>query len=76
MTLSDSSHDPAGWCEWNRSASFLPVFVRDGLTAAIAEPFNGGSYGGDPGESCGECWEVDTLGGTEVVMIQDRKSVV
>jgi len=60
-----------GWCEWNRTASFLPVFVRDGLTAAIAEPFNGSSYGGAPGESCGECWEVDTLGGTEVVMIHD-----
>lgn len=71
VRLTSYAAGATGWCEWNRTASFLPVFVRDGLTAAIAEPFNGSSYGGDEGESCGECWEVDTLGGTEVVMIHD-----
>lgn len=60
-----------GWCEWDTDYAFLPQFVRSGMTAAIAEPYNGGTYGGDPGEACGECWEVDTVNGTEIVMIAD-----
>jgi len=71
IRLTQYAASATGWCEWNRTATFLPVFVRDGLTAAVAEPFNGGSYGGASGESCGECWEVDTLGATRVVMIHD-----
>ncbi len=59
-----------GWCEFGTSYDFLPRFVRDGMTAAIAEPWNDG-VGGAPGESCGECWEIDTVNGTEVVMITD-----
>jgi len=60
-----------GWCEMPRSLPILPAFVRDeGLTAAIAEPFNNGD-GGEPGEACGECWEVDTIAGTRTVMITD-----
>ena len=60
-----------GWCEWETDRPFLPTFVRNGLTAAIAEPWNGSSYGGEPGEGCGECWEIDTINGTEVVMVAD-----
>lgn len=61
-----------GWCEFPRDLPMLPAFVREeGLTAAIAEPFAGSSYGGGTGESCGECWEVDTVYGTRTVMITD-----
>jgi hypothetical protein len=60
-----------GWCEYGRALPVLPSFVQAGLTAAIAEPWNGGSYAGEAGEACGECWEIDTLGGTETVMITD-----
>ena len=60
-----------GWCEWDRTASFLPASVRAGMTMAIAEPWNGGSYAGDPGEACGECWEVATNLGREIVMTHD-----
>ena len=49
----------------------LPQFVRDRLTIAIAEPFYGGSYGGDPAEACGECWEIDTLDSTQVFMVDN-----
>ena len=52
-----------GWCEFPRNANFLPSFVRNGVTGAIAEPWNGSSYDGDPGEACGECWEIDTING-------------
>jgi hypothetical protein len=41
------------------------------LTLAIAEPYDGSSYGGDPGEACGECWEISTLTNTAVVMVHD-----
>lgn len=62
----------AGWCEVPHGLSVLPAFVRDRrMTAAIAEPYNGSSYGGDPGESCGECWEVGSPTATEIVMITD-----
>ncbi len=60
-----------GWCEWDRTAAFLPDVVRAGMTLAIAEPWNGGSYAGDPGEACGECWEVATNLGREIVMVHD-----
>lgn len=60
-----------GYCQWDRTLPFLPTFVRDGMTAAIAEPWLGGSYGGDPGAACGECWEIDSLTGSTLVMIHD-----
>lgn len=60
-----------GWCEYDRTQNFLPQFVRSGFTAAMAEPWNGSSYEGDPGEACGECWEVTTNIGSEIVMIHD-----
>ncbi len=60
-----------GWCEFSRESSVLPEFVRSGMTFAIAEPYNGSSYQGEPGEACGECWEVDTINGTGIVMAYD-----
>ena len=66
-----AASNSGGWCEFPREANFLPQFVRDGLTGAIAEPWNGSSYDGDPGESCGECWEIDTINATEIIMIAD-----
>jgi len=60
-----------GWCEFHRTLSVLPASVRSGMTFAIAEPWNGGSYGGVAGEACGECWELDTISGTQVVMVHD-----
>jgi expansin (peptidoglycan-binding protein) len=69
MTYYDASK--SGWCEFDRTLSILPDFVRAGLTTAVAEPWNGGSYGGVAGESCGECWEVATLGGTRTLMVHD-----
>lgn len=71
IRLTQYTASTEGWCQWDRTRSFLPAFVTSGMTAAIAEPWNGGSYGGDPGEACGECWEVDSLTGTEIVMIHD-----
>lgn len=71
IRLTSYAATAVGWCEWDRTLPFLPAFVRNGMTTAIAEPFDGGSYRGDPGESCGECWEIDTLSGTEVVMVHD-----
>lgn len=65
---SASSH---GWCEVDRTDPVLPASVLAGLTLAIAEPYNGSSYDGDSGESCGECWEIDTITGTEIVMVHD-----
>ncbi|UJR87133.1 hypothetical protein [Sandaracinus amylolyticus] len=58
-----------GWCEYPTNLPMLPAFVREGFHAAIAEPWNGGSYDGDPGEGCGECWEIDSVNDTRVVMI-------
>ena len=60
-----------GWCEFDRTLDVLPAAVRKGMTFAIAEPWNGGSYEGASGEACGECWEVDTVNGTAVVMVHD-----
>ena len=59
------------WCGFDRTNGVLPDFVREGMTVAIAEPYNGGSYGGDPGEACGECWELDTTFATQLVMVHD-----
>jgi hypothetical protein len=71
IRLTSYTAGTSGWCEIPRNASFLPTFVRDGLTGAIAEPWNGSSYGGAAGEACGECWEIDTINDTRVVMITD-----
>ena len=60
-----------GWCEFDRTAPMLPDSVRAGLTLAIAEPWNGSSYGGVPGEACGECWEIASLTDTKVIMVHD-----
>ncbi len=62
---------PGGWCEFDRTLPVLPAFVRQGMTLAVAQPWNGSSFGGEPGESCGECWELDTVGGTRTVMVHD-----
>lgn len=59
-----------GWCEMGSGHAFLPRFVRDGMTAAIAEPWNVGE-GDAAGEACGECWEVDTIAGTQTVMVDN-----
>lgn len=69
LTSYDASE--GGWCEFSRTHEVLPDFVREGLTFAIAEPYNGSSYEGEPGESCGECWEVDTISSTQMVMMHD-----
>ncbi|PKN23441.1 MAG: hypothetical protein CVU65_14015 [Deltaproteobacteria bacterium HGW-Deltaproteobacteria-22] len=71
VRLTSYTASNGGWCEFDRTLPVLPAFVRDGMTTAIAEPWNGGSYGGDPGESCGECWEIDTIGGSQTVMVHD-----
>jgi EXPB1-like domain 1 len=71
VRLTSYTAGPRGWCEFDSTHSFLPAFVREGLTLAIAEPYNGSSYKGEPGEACGECWELDTLGGTRVVMVNN-----
>ncbi len=71
VRLTAYTASPRGWCEFDRTDSILPASVLDGLTLAIAEPYNGSSYGGEPGESCGECWEIDTITGTQVVMVHD-----
>ncbi len=60
-----------GWCEFDRTLDILPEDVRRGMTFAVAEPWNGGSYEGESGEACGECWEVNTVNGTSVVMVHD-----
>jgi hypothetical protein len=61
----------SGWCEFSDTHAILPEFVRQRLTLAIAEPYNGSSYQGEPGEACGECWEIDTISATEVVMVNN-----
>lgn len=60
-----------GWCEFPRDLAILPAFVREGMTTAVAEPWSGGSFGGPHGEACGECWEVATSWGRQVVMVHD-----
>ena len=61
----------AGACEVMDVASALPRIARDGFTAAMAEPWYGGSLGGDPAEACGECWEITTADATQTVVITD-----
>ncbi|MCD6500018.1 MAG: hypothetical protein J7M25_17120 [Deltaproteobacteria bacterium] len=65
------SGGPRGWCEFSRNLPILPDFVRNGMTLAIAEPWNGGSYGGASGEACGECWEVSSSWDTQILMVTD-----
>ena len=60
-----------GWCGFDRTHPVLPEFVREGMTVAIAEPYNGSTYGGEPGEACGECFEVSTTFATTLVMVHD-----
>lgn len=60
-----------GWCEFPRDLPVLPAFVREGMTAAIAQPYAGGAFDGPEGEACGECWEITSTTTTEVVMITD-----
>lgn len=69
LTSYDASS--GGWCEFDRTLAVLPEFVRQGMTTAIAEPWNGGSYEGDSGEACGECWEVHSHNGSQIVMVHD-----
>ena len=59
------------WCGFDRTSSILPDFVQRGMTVAIAEPWNGSSYSGDPGEACGECWQISTSFASELVMVHD-----
>jgi hypothetical protein len=76
VRLTSYTAQSMGWCELDRTHSSLPMVVREGLTAAIGEPWNGGSYGGEPGEACGECWEIDTINATRIVMIADLCPIV
>jgi expansin (peptidoglycan-binding protein) len=71
VRLTEYGASSTGWCEFDRGSAVLPSFVRDGLTLAIAEPYDGSSHGGEPGESCGECWEVSTIHETRIVMVHD-----
>ncbi|MCU0661225.1 MAG: hypothetical protein MUC50_02750 [Myxococcota bacterium] len=71
VRLTEYAASSTGWCEYDRTLAVLPQFVQDGLTFAIAEPYDGSSYGGQPGESCGECWEVSTIHETRIVTVHD-----
>jgi len=71
VRLTSYTASNSGWCEFDRTASMLPDFVRAGLTVAIAEPWNGSSYGGVSGEACGECWELSSIDATRIVMVHD-----
>lgn len=71
LTSYDASGEQSG-CGFLRTHEFLPEFVRvERLTAAMAEPWIGGSYNGDPWEACGECWEVSTTFNTRIIMIDN-----
>ncbi len=71
VRLTSYTASNGGWCEFDRTAPMLPASVREGLTLAIAEPWNGSSYGGVSGEACGECWELTSLDATRIVMVHD-----
>ncbi|MBU1220942.1 hypothetical protein KKF34_15045 [Myxococcota bacterium] len=71
VRMTHYSSGESGWCGFRTSHDILPVFVRDKFTAAIGEPWNISSYEGESGEACGECWEIDSIYGTQVVMITD-----
>ncbi len=69
VRLTSYEASDSGWCEFNTTHSFLPAFVREGMHLAIGEPWNGSSFDGEPGEACGECWQVDTIHDTRVLMV-------
>ena len=71
VRLTQYAASAGGWCEFDRTLDVLPAEIQGGMTLAIAEPYDGSSYGGDPGEACGECWEIDTIHATRVVMVHD-----
>ncbi|MCC6524963.1 MAG: hypothetical protein IT373_20065 [Polyangiaceae bacterium] len=71
VRLTSYTAAPGGWCEFDRTSPVLPSSVLAGLTLAVAEPYDGSSYGGEPGEACGECWEIDTITDTRIVMVHD-----
>jgi hypothetical protein len=71
VRLTNYDASARGWCEFDRTLPILPSFVRSGMTLAIAEPWDGGSYGGAAGEACGECWEISSISGTRIVMVHD-----
>lgn len=71
VRLTSYTASKGGWCEFDRTAPMLPASVRNGLTLAIAEPWNGSSYGGVSGEACGECWEITSLDATVIAMVHD-----
>ncbi|MBI5532937.1 MAG: hypothetical protein HY898_09495 [Deltaproteobacteria bacterium] len=71
VRLTSYTASASGWCEYDRTLSILPASVQQGLTLAIAEPYNGASYGGAVGEACGECWEISTISDTRTVMVHD-----
>jgi hypothetical protein len=71
VRLTSYTASTGGWCEFDRTAPMLPDFVRQGLTVAIAEPWNGSSYAGQSGEACGECWELSSIDATRIVMVHD-----
>lgn len=71
VRLTSYAASNGGWCEFDRTAPMLPDSVRAGLTVAIAEPWNGSSYGGVSGEACGECWELSSIDATRIVMVHD-----
>ncbi len=71
VRLTNYQASATGWCEFHRTLPILPASVRSGMTLAIAQPWDGGSYGGAPGEACGECWEIDSLSGSQIVMVHD-----
>jgi hypothetical protein len=71
VRLTQYAASAGGWCEFDRTLDVLPADVREGMTLAVAEPYDGSSYGGEPGEACGECWEIDTIHATRVVMVHD-----
>ncbi len=71
VRLTSYTASATGWCEFHRTLPVLPASVRSGMTLAIAEPWDGGSYGGAVGEACGECWEIDSISGSQIVMVHD-----
>jgi len=71
VRLTEYDAGASGWCEIDRTLPVLPASVQAGLTLAIAQPWDGGSYGGAAGEACGECWEVATLSDLRTVMVTD-----
>lgn len=63
--------ETAGACEVMDVPAALPAIGQQGLTAAVAEPWWGGSRGGARAEACGECWEITTAHATRTVVVTD-----